>query len=137
MRTSARAGRGSDAYPVRSGNRAGSSLPRAARRRRSSGAAGESAPVTRRYSATGVMPAEPDCAAALSVTSTENGRGRSFVLADLVLIEARIQSALGNELAMRAGFHHPALIEHVDAVGVEHGREPMCDDDGRAPFHQA
>ena len=37
---------------------------------------------------------------------------------------------------MRPGFHDAALIEHDNDVGVENGRKPVRDADGRAAFHQ-
>ena len=37
---------------------------------------------------------------------------------------------------MAARFHHPAAIQHIDAVGIQHGGKPVGDDDGGAPLHQ-
>ena len=35
------------------------------------------------------------------------------------------------QLVVRTRLNHAPLVEHVDAVRVFHGREPVCDDDDR------
>jgi hypothetical protein len=43
--------------------------------------------------------------------------------------EGGVQAAAGDELVVAAGLDDPPLLEHVDAVGVAHGREAVGDDD--------
>ena len=42
-----------------------------------------------------------------------------------------------HQVAMRAAFDDAAVIEHQDAVGIDDAGEPVRQDQGRAPGHQA
>src|SRR3954451_23710099 len=44
-----------------------------------------------------------------------------------------IPAASGHELFVRAELDDAAMLQHADAVGVTHRREPMRDQDGGAP----
>src|SRR5690606_11458876 len=51
-------------------------------------------------------------------------------------IETRIGAVPGQQLGMAALFDKAALIQHEDHVGINHGRQAMGDDEGRATLHQ-
>src|SRR5262245_7097209 len=52
----------------------------------------------------------------------------------LDLIETGVEPVVPDQLGMRAAFGDPALVQHIDAVGIEHRGEPMRDHQGGAPL---
>ncbi len=57
------------------------------------------------------------------------------VRGELQFGEARVQAAASDQALMRALLGEPAAVEHQDAVGVDHGRQPMGDDERGAALH--
>src|SRR5690606_14013006 len=55
---------------------------------------------------------------------------------ELDLVQARIEPAPFNQLAVTAALHHPALLHDMDEVRIRHRGEAMRDDDRRAPAGQ-
>src|SRR5689334_22305387 len=51
--------------------------------------------------------------------------------------ERRVLTALGAELGVGAGYDDATAVDHVNDVGVAHRREPVRDDEARAPDHEA
>src|SRR5579885_589446 len=65
---------------------------------------------------------------------SRSGDRRRLVL-ELGAEELGVQPAPGQELGMPPALDDAAAVEHEDLVGVHDGRQPVGDDDGRAP-HQ-
>ena len=55
---------------------------------------------------------------------------------ELQLRQFGVQAALRHQRIVRALGDDAAAVHHHDAVGLEHGREAMGDDQRRAPAHQ-
>ncbi|EGY00670.1 hypothetical protein AZA_76900 [Nitrospirillum viridazoti Y2] len=51
-------------------------------------------------------------------------------------VESGVGAVQGQQLVMRAGFHHPAAIDDIDAVGIDDGGQAVGDDQGGAPLLQ-
>src|SRR5262245_60574001 len=49
------------------------------------------------------------------------------VAAKLELGEAAVEAALGHQLGVGSGLHDRPMVQHEDTVGLEHGRQPVCD----------
>ncbi len=47
-----------------------------------------------------------------------------------------VGGAAGHQLGVGAVLHHAPLVEDEDAVGADHAREPVGEDEGRAALHQ-
>ena len=56
--------------------------------------------------------------------------------AELLLVQPRVQAALGEQLVVRAAFGDAAPVDHEDHVGLQDGGEAVRDGDGRAALHQ-
>src|SRR5579872_3486418 len=54
----------------------------------------------------------------------------------LHVVQALVDSAVGDQLVVRAGLGDAALIQHHDLVCAAHGGEPVRDDDHGAVGHQ-
>ena len=48
-----------------------------------------------------------------------------------------VEGGGGEQLGVGAVGHHPSAVEQHDAVGEADGGEPVGDDQGRAPLHEA
>ena len=70
----------------------------------------------------------------MAVAGASGRRRRPAVRAELGLVEARVDAAPVKQRLMTAGLFDDALIEHINSVGVNNGREPMSDDDCRSVF---
>ena len=56
--------------------------------------------------------------------------------AELALVEAAVQAALGQQLRVRADLDDAALVHHDDAIGVQDGGQPVRDDHAGAAAHE-
>ena len=52
----------------------------------------------------------------------------------LHIVQPRVETALGHQRAVRAGFSHATLIEHADLIGPGDGGKTMGDDEHGAAF---
>ncbi len=62
---------------------------------------------------------------------------RPFDRRELQRRETRVKPLLADELIMGAGGDDLAVIKHEDAIGLEHRRQPVSDDQHRAPIEKA
>src|SRR5689334_3723696 len=60
----------------------------------------------------------------------------SIVSGVLELIQAPVDPAFAKQFLVRAGFPQLSFMENKDAVRPLNGREPVRDDQARAPFDQ-
>src|SRR5205807_2190014 len=71
-----------------------------------------------------------------SVCSSRGSYGRWSRTAHLNTMHTSEAAIVGEEIGMRAGLHHLSVGQHEDEVRPPDGREPVGDDEGRAPRHQ-
>ena len=65
------------------------------------------------------------------------GRGSQFLILVLELVQAVINSALGEQLLVRTLLAQSAFVEYENAIGVLDGAEAVRDDQRGAAFEQA
>ena len=90
---------------------------------------------TRHPSRSSALRRRPVCACSVSsvgpTSSTETSEKLAdrgcFLVAELQVVEAAVESAGPEQLVMGAALDHAAGIEHHDLVGVAHGGEPVRD----------
>ena len=61
----------------------------------------------------------------------------AFLVLVLQLVQLPVNPAQRQQLLVRAGFAQLAFVHHQNAVGALDRRQPVRDDDRRAPFHHA
>ena len=83
------------------------------------GVAGGDPRLLRRAGASGRPPAAAD-----------GSGGRGPPLADLLAPHRVVQPLLREQLVVAAGLDDAPALQHVDAVGVHHRRQPVGDEDG-------
>src|SRR5581483_4244808 len=76
------------------------------------------------------------CPAVFSETPRELSCFGEIVLAELLVVELRVQAAAGEKLGMPPHVHHPSRFQDDDLIGPQHRRQPMRDHDGRAVAQQ-
>src|SRR5690606_28870357 len=64
------------------------------------------------------------------------GRGLLGLHGELAPEQVGVEPARRQQLLVGAALHHPALVEHHDLVGAEHGGEPVGDHEGGAAAPQ-
>src|SRR5206468_5661420 len=66
-----------------------------------------------------------------------DSRRFQLLFQQLLLVQLRVQTAVPDELVVRAALDDAALVEDENLIGIPNGRNTMRDDDGGPFAHQA